>query len=310
VNRAEVRIRCGGRVQLGFFPYREGFVGLGVALSEPSLAVRWTATAGADGRAIQETLAQAGWATQGGIRYEATLWRHVGLGSGTIRALAGAETLCRASGLTPTIEILHQLLRPQARTAVGRTLYEFGGAVWSEPERTERAPWPASWALLLACPTGTAVQQRVHGAWEAVAVERIQKAVPQSLQDEWHEAWHEVWESLQGVPALDRFAHAFQAAQQALSQRYGGIEGMPALHPLSKRVLTFWAAQGWYGAQSSWGPMVYAIGPFTEMVAGASLTRHQFGAEVWVAVTTARAHGRLIEEQGGNTDGAQNGGGH
>ncbi|MCY0879345.1 MAG: hypothetical protein OWU84_10435 [Firmicutes bacterium] len=305
-----MRIRCGGRVQLGFFPCVGGFVGLGVGLQAPALSAAWTPEpSDREAQGLVEALRAAGWRVEGGIRYEVRLKRHVGLGSGTVMALAGAEALCRANGLEPTVAELHRIVRPRARTAVGRTLYEHGGVVWSSPESLERLNWPEQWGLVIAGPREVNEGTTVHGDREAEAIRRLERTVSRALAEEWLAAWRAAWRRLQEGASLDQFLRAFGDAQSVLSAHYATVPGMPPLHPTSRAVMAFWSAAGACPAQSSWGPMVYAIGSARDLTALARATRERFGTDVWVQEAQARNHGRVIEGDGGSLDGTTDGGG-
>lgn len=295
-----VRIRAGARIQLGFFPYGEGYVGLGLGVTEPAVEVCAYARPGPlgdeDAALAVRRLQAAGWIVRGTVTMGRRIPRHVGLGSGTALALSVAEALCLVHGVSAKIPDLHLVVRPNARTWVGRTIYEQGGLVFSEPGIARRVPWPSTWGLVTVYPKRLNPAWQVSGALEQNALTRLRRRVSRALEQQWRQQLTRAWEKGAIPGDLTTWRTLFYELQQDMSNVYRSIAGVPGLDPRTARVLQWWEqALGIKGTQSSWGPLVYAMGACNEVAEWQRLTARHFGEDMVVSLAAPADHGRVID---------------
>lgn len=301
---AGVRIRAGSRIQLGFFPYMGGFVGMGVALATPSVDLAIYPSPGKIPRtldAVVRRCVQAGLVGQVHVEVSRLLPAHVGLGSGTATGLAVAEAMGVSQGWDRPLDHWFQIARPGARTAVGRWLYELGGAVWSEPGQVERQRWPSTWGLLLACPRRAPFANRIWGIREVQAVASIARGVSPERAGQWRHHFYQGWQRGLAVGDLSAWLEPFWEVQAEMSDVYRRLTDVPGIEPASARVLDWWwQVLGWRGTQSSWGPMVYTINALDDIRWGAQWTQEHFGDEMVVRVVEVADQGRYLRRLGGD----------
>ena len=295
-----VHIRAGARLQLGFFPYEEGFIGLGLGIEDPHLEViaqQRLPSLPADDEtgAVISLLQQAGWEVDGSVAVVRRMGHHMGWGTGTMFNLSVAEAVCLVSGLSPPVAEIHRLVRPQERTSVGCTLYESGGLVWSDCHRSRQTAWPITWGILVAYPRAVDPNWQVFGTREHEAVRQLQKAVDLKRARDWKQMMESAWESVLGVN-FPQWLQTFHTLQQEISRVYTAIPGVPGLDPRSRKLIKWWHENlGVEGMQSSWGPAVYALGPVDQVSLWRANTQERFGSEMRVMVARPTKQGRLID---------------
>ncbi|PSQ13677.1 GHMP kinase [Halobacteriales archaeon QS_8_69_73] len=280
-----VRVETGARLHVGFgnlsLAHERLYGGVGLALEEPRVrlaAKRAPEVRCADPLAAEYAAAACDLLGVAGIdlTVEATLPRHVGLGSGTQLALATLAAVARVHGREPAVREWAPALGRGGRSGVGVATFETGGFVvdaghpterfttappaegdWTVPAVVARHELPAEWRFVLAIPEATpgrsgddedesmravveAADPSVADELATVLVRRLLPAAAEGRLEAFGDA----------VAAFGRLNGAWYADQQ------GGVYRPPAgriIDALADRP----AVRG--VGQSSWGPTVYGV---------------------------------------------------
>jgi beta-ribofuranosylaminobenzene 5'-phosphate synthase len=322
------RVEAGARLHFGFqnlsLAHERLYGGIGVTLDEPRVVLEADP---AESVVCDDDLV-AGYAERAcevlgvdgaRVRVEATLPRHVGLGSGTQLALATLAVVAAAHDREPRVRERAPDLGRGGRSGVGVAAFEAGGFVvdaghpterfttappkrgeWTVPAVVARHEVPESWRFVLVLPEADpgrsgehedeSMRAVVEGADPSVAdevatllVRRLLPAVAETRLEAFGDA----------VRALGRLNGAWYADEQ------GGVYRPPAgrlIDALADRP----SVRG--VGQSSWGPAVYGVtdASLAERARGAAeeaLAEAGVGGEV--CVVAPRNEGARIRRQNG-----------
>jgi len=282
---ARVSVSVGGRVHFGFrnlsLARERLYGGLGVALSEPRITVEASPASKVrceDPEASEYAERAVSILDVPGVELavENRLPSHVGLGSGTQRALAVLTAVARAHDREPRIREHAPSLGRGGRSGVGCETFVRGGFVadaghpaerfttrpppvgeWSVPKPIARHALPDSWRFLLVVPD---IESGRSGTDENRTIGRVIERADPSIADDIARivsqqllpaAAEGDWQAFGGaVAAVSRLNGAWYADEQ------GGIYRPP----LGDLVDSISASPTVAGAgQSSWGPTLYGL---------------------------------------------------
>ncbi|MFB6070994.1 MAG: beta-ribofuranosylaminobenzene 5'-phosphate synthase family protein [Halanaeroarchaeum sp.] len=279
-----VRVATGARLHFGFvnlsLAHDRLYGGLGVALDEPRLVV--TADPASEVVAEEElrplveevvTLLDVPGAR---VALEAGFPRHVGLGSGTQRALAVLAAVAHAHGRDVVVREHAPVLGRGGRSGVGVATFEAGGFVmddghpterftteppetgeWAVPNVATRLPVPADWRFLLVIPSEDAGR---HGDVEEASMRAAIERADPGLAD--RIAGVVLRRVLPAMTAGDvsAFGSAVADLGRLNGRWYADEQGGVYRPPVGEIVTALRTHPAIEGAgQSSWGPTAFGV---------------------------------------------------
>jgi beta-ribofuranosylaminobenzene 5'-phosphate synthase len=193
---------------------------------------------------------------------------HAGLGSGTQLALAVGSAFAAIEGLALSPQEIAAWLGRGARSGIGITTFEAGGAVLDSgprngalPECVARVPFPEAWRVLLIFDPEA---KGLDGASEVAAFETL-PAFPDAEADALRARIME-----HALPALEQSDFAAFCAevghlQDVMGAYFGPRQGGPYTSQHVADLLDWLRGQGVTGlGQSSWGPTGFAFAASAE----------------------------------------------
>ena len=280
-----VTVETGARLHFGFqnlaLAHERLYGGVGVALSEPRLAVTAEAATGitCDDPVVKpfvddavSVLGVPGARVSVDTRFQ----RHVGFGSGTQFALATLVAVARAHDEYADARTVAPQLGRAGRSGIGVATFENGGFVvdaghpterftssppaegsWDVPAPMVRHDIPASWRFVLVTPDGAVGQS---GAAEDESMRSVVERADPGIADD---ISHLLTRRL--LPAVaERDVAAFGEAVARLGRLngawYADEQGGVYRPPAGAIIDSLGDSPAVYGAgQSSWGPTVYGV---------------------------------------------------
>ena len=281
----DVQISTAARLHFGFvnlsLSHERLYGSLGVALDEPGMVVEAapedaTVVEDPDLRPLVEEVVSLLEVPGARVRVTKSLPNHVGLGSGTQRALAVLAAVARAHGMEPDVRMHAPDLGRGGRSGVGVATFEDGGFVlddghptgrftteppatgdWSVPRVAVRHDIPADWRFLVVVPENNRGR---YGADEdrsmRAAVERADPALSDRI------AGLVVRRILPAVTAGDvsTFGAGVSELGRLNGRWYAEEQGGVYRPPVGDLVTELSREPAIEGAgQSSWGPAVYGV---------------------------------------------------
>ncbi|MHB1524631.1 MAG: beta-ribofuranosylaminobenzene 5'-phosphate synthase family protein [Candidatus Dormibacteria bacterium] len=245
------------------------------------------------------------------LRIERALPAHSGLGSGTQLALSVAKALALSWQLRCDLATLARRVGRGLRSALGIHGFEQGGFMVESGKRSAdllsplvaRQPFPESWRLVLAVPTGSSSiasgAAGLHGLSEVAAFAQLKSGPAARARTD---ALCRLV-LLGMLPALSEGdVEAFGAALYEFNVRVGEafapVQGGLYASSFVAEMVTFLRGLGIAGvAQSSWGPAVVAVVGDDERAerVAASLRRRFALSESEVWVSAACNHGARVK---------------
>ena len=321
----DVRVTVGARLHFGFVNLslaNERLYGsLGVALEEPRVTVT-AARADAvtvedpDLRPIVEEIVELLEIPGIRIDVESQYPEHVGLGSGTQRALSILAATARAYDLEPDVRTRAPSLGRGGRSGVGVATFEDGGFVlddghpterfttkppetgdWTVPRVAARHDVPDHWRFLVVVPSGTRGR---HGTDEELSMRATIERADPGLSD--RIAGLVVRRILPATTAGDvsTFGDAIAELGRLNGRWYTGEQGGVYRPPVGKLVAALAREPAIEGAgQSSWGPAVYGVTDADherEAKSAGKAALEAAGLEGDVIVSRGRNRGTTISE--------------
>ncbi|MGM0397872.1 MAG: beta-ribofuranosylaminobenzene 5'-phosphate synthase family protein [Halobacteriota archaeon] len=249
------------------------------------------------------------------VRIETEYPQHVGLGSGTQRALAVLAAVARAYGNEPRIRTHAPMLGRGGRSGVGVATFESGGFVlddghptgqftteppatgdWTVPRVAARHDIPEDWRFLIVVPAGS---RGPHGRDEDRSMRATVERADPTLSD--RIAGLVVRRILPAVTAGDVSAFGDGVAELGrlngrwYAEEQGGVY-RPPVGDLVTHLSRDPAIEG--AGQSSWGPAVYGVTDAANAAAARRAGRTALaaaGLEGDVIVTGGRNVGASVE---------------
>ncbi len=279
------RVSAGGRLHFGFLNLslaRERlYGGVGLGLAEP----RVTLTAARADRVVCDDPLVAEYAARvcdllgvpgADLDVEATLPRHVGLGSGTQIALATLAAVAGAYDRTPRVRERAPTLGRGGRSGVGVATFEKGGFVVDAGHPTERfttAPpsdgaWtvppvaahhdlPDEWRALLVLPN---VETGRSGEQEDASMRTVVERADPNVADDLAALLSRRLLPAAATDDLAAFGRAVAEFGRLNGAWYADVQGGVYRPPAGDIVEALDGATALSGVgQSSWGPAVYAL---------------------------------------------------
>lgn len=315
-----VRIDAPARLHLGVLDLRrEGgryFGGMGVAVDRPRvrLVLRPSRELEVEGpeadvvrRAARRHLERPAGTSGARIRVEATVPRHVGLGSGTQLALAVGRGLDLLRGRRRTAGELARALERGRRSAVGTWLFAHGGFVLEGGVRRDgdegiapllaRFELPGSWRAVLVRPP---VPDGLSGDREEAAFRELPPPEPDRARRVAHVVLMELLPAL-AEGDLEGFGRAAAEVERATGDAFRPAqEGRRHAHEEVAEAVEALRGLGAAGVgQSSWGPTVYGFvdGQDDARRAVEALTRRHPGWSATVAGLDNRGAREEVERE-------------
>jgi beta-ribofuranosylaminobenzene 5'-phosphate synthase len=190
---------------------------------------------------------------------------HVGLGSGTQFSLAIAVALARLFKVNASIPELAVAMGRAKRTAVGTTIFQYGGFVVDGGKNTKtesfppliyRQPFPREWRFVVAVPD---LDKGLSNSEENSAFKSLTK-MPSDVVGKICRLT-----MLKLLPALaehdiESFGDALTKIQVLTGGHFAQAQGGTYSSPAAAECIEFMKSTGAYGVgQSSWGPALYAV---------------------------------------------------
>ena len=190
---------------------------------------------------------------------------HIGLGSGTQFSLAIATALASLFDVEATIPELAVAMRRARRTAVGTSIFEWGGFVvdgGKNPNATKcppliyRQPFPNEWRFIVAVPN---LKEGLSNSEENHAFDRLTKMPAKDVGQICRLIM------LKLLPALaehdiESFGSALTKIQVITGNHFAQAQGGTYSSPAATECIEFLKKAGAFGVgQSSWGPALYAV---------------------------------------------------
>jgi len=317
-----VRVAAGARLHVGFgnlsLARERLYGGVGVAIEEPAVVVTAEPTGAVRApdhiapvaRRAVEVLGVAG----ADVGVKERLPRHVGLGSGTQRALATLAAVAYAHDCDPDIRALAPDLGRGGRSGVGVAAFECGGFVtdaghpterftteppppgeWTVPPVTARHELPGHWRFVVALPD---VEPGRSGEDEDESMRAVVEAADPTVADELARVLVQRLLPAAAAADLGAFGSAVTEFGRLNGAWYADEQGGVYRPPAGEIVDALVGEQAVEGVgQSSWGPAVYALtdaGRADEVeAAAADAVEAAGGGEV--VVTRPRNAGASVE---------------
>jgi beta-ribofuranosylaminobenzene 5'-phosphate synthase len=190
---------------------------------------------------------------------------HVGLGSGTQFSLAIAVALAILFKINASIPELAVAMGRAKRTAVGTTIFQYGGFVVDGGKNTKtesfppliyRQPFPREWRFVVAMPD---LNKGLSNSEENSAFKSLTKMPSGDVGQICRLTM------LQLLPALaehdiESFGCALTKIQVLTGRHFAQAQGGTYSSPAAVDCIEFMKSTGAYGVgQSSWGPALYAV---------------------------------------------------
>jgi beta-ribofuranosylaminobenzene 5'-phosphate synthase len=279
------RVSAGGRLHVGFLNLslaRERlYGGVGLGLAEP----RVTLTAERADRVVCEDDLVAEYADRAcdlldvpgvAVEVEATLPRHVGLGSGTQVALATLAAVAGTYDREPRVRERAPALGRGGRSGVGVATFERGGCVvdaghpterfttappadgaWTVPPIAARHALPDDWRALLVVPD---VDAGRSGEVEEASMRTVVERADPSVADDLAGLLTRRLLPAAATGDLAAFGRAVAEFGRLNGAWYADVQGGVYRPPAGDLVEALDGAAALSGVgQSSWGPAVYAL---------------------------------------------------
>lgn len=283
---ASVKVRCSGRLHMGFFDLHGGlgrkFGSIGLTLAEPSLAIEVQpakslqvsgmqtipATVLAKASAVaQQLISRLNLAGSVDLQVSQFIPEHAGLGSGTQIALAVGTAISRLYQLDLNTRQIAELTGRGRRSGIGIAAFDHGGLLVdggrsiapdsnSVPPLLARYDFPHAWTILLIF---DATQPGIHGEQEKLGFNQL-PVFPESLAADL--CRHVLMQAMPAIAErnLNAFGQAIQVLQQQVGDYFAPVQGGRYASPRVSEVLQTLQQSGvaCFG-QSSWGPTGFAI---------------------------------------------------
>ncbi len=190
---------------------------------------------------------------------------HIGLGSGTQFSIAVAFALAKLFSVKASIPELAVSMGRARRTAVGTSIFEFGGFVvdggknlttQTFPPLIYRQPFPTEWRFIVAVPN---LKEGLSNSEENHAFEKLTKMPAEDVGQICRLIM------LKLLPALDEhdienFGDAVTRIQVLTGNHFAQAQGGTYSSPAAAECIQFTKKAGAYGVgQSSWGPALYGV---------------------------------------------------
>lgn len=190
---------------------------------------------------------------------------HIGLGSGTQFSLAIAAALASLFDVEATIPELAVAMGRARRTAVGTSIFEWGGFVVDGgknhnstkcPPLIYRQPFPKEWRFIVAVPN---LKEGLSNSEENHAFDRLTKMPAEDVGQICRLIM------LKLLPAIAEhdiksFGSALTKIQVITGNHFAQAQGGTYASPVAAECIEFFKKAGAFGVgQSSWGPALYAV---------------------------------------------------
>jgi beta-RFAP synthase len=190
---------------------------------------------------------------------------HIGLGSGTQFSIAVAVALAKLFNVKASIPELAVSMGRARRTAVGTSIFEFGGFVvdggknlttQTFPPLIYRQPFPKEWRFMVAVPN---LKEGLSNSEENHAFENLTKMPAEEVGQICRLIM------LKLLPALaehdiENFGDAVTRIQVLTGNHFAQAQGGTYASPAAAECIQFMKKAGAYGVgQSSWGPALYGV---------------------------------------------------
>lgn len=285
-SAAQMRIKCSGRLHMGFFDLHGGigrkFGSIGLSLDEPSLAIEAgaaerlnvTGAATVPGTVLakasavaQQLINRLDLAGSIDLHISQHIPEHAGLGSGTQIALAVGAAISHLYRLDLSARQVAALAGRGRRSGIGIAAFDHGGLLIdggrsvasdanSVPPLLARYPFPEDWTILLVF---DATQPGIHGEQEKLGFNQLPD-FPENLAA--HLCRHVLMQAMPAIVERDlaAFGHAIQVLQQHVGDYFAPVQGGRYASKLVGNVLHDLQQAGvaCFG-QSSWGPTGFAV---------------------------------------------------
>ncbi|WP_222920315.1 beta-ribofuranosylaminobenzene 5'-phosphate synthase family protein [Natrinema sp. SYSU A 869] len=278
-------VTAGARLHVGFqnlsLARERLYGGIGIGLAEPRVTVTAEPAASieADDLLVREYASRAvdvldvsGVA----VALEASLPRHVGLGSGTQLALAVLTATARAHGLEPRIRNHAPAMGRGGRSGVGVATFEDGGFVvdaghptnrftteppaegdWTVPPVVARHNLPPEWRFLVVVPDA---EPGRSGDDEDASMRAVVERADPAIADEIAGVVTRKLLPAAAAGRLEPFGEAIAEIGRKNGAWYADAQGGVFRPPAGELVEALEECQVLSGVgQSSWGPVVYGV---------------------------------------------------
>lgn len=283
---ASIRVRCSGRLHMGFFDLHGGlgrkFGSIGLSLAEPALVVEAHASEHLNvtgGVSVPGTvLAKASAIAQQlvtklnlngalDLHISEHIPEHAGLGSGTQIALAVGSAISNLYQLDLSARKIAELSGRGRRSGIGIAAFDHGGLLIdggrgiaadtnAVPPLLARYHFPEEWTILLIF---DATQPGIHGEQERLGFNQL-PVFSENLAA--HLCRHVLMQAMPAIVEKDltAFGHSIQVLQQHVGDYFAPVQGGRYASKLVGDVLHYLQQAGiaCFG-QSSWGPTGFAI---------------------------------------------------
>jgi beta-ribofuranosylaminobenzene 5'-phosphate synthase len=190
---------------------------------------------------------------------------HIGLGSGTQFSLAIATALASLLDVEVTIPELAEAMGRARRTAVGTSIFEWGGLVvdGGKNPNTSKCPpliyhqsFPSEWRFIVAVPS---LKEGLSNSEENQAFDRLAKIPAEDVGQICRLIM------LKLLPAvaehdIESFGSALTKIQIITGTHFAQSQGGTYSSPAAADCIQFMKKEGAYGVgQSSWGPTLYGV---------------------------------------------------
>jgi beta-ribofuranosylaminobenzene 5'-phosphate synthase len=315
------RVQSAARLHFGFsnlsLSHSRLYGALGVALEGPTLSIRADPADAVDApasiRGLVETVCSLLGVDGASITVESALPSHVGLGSGTQRALAVAAAVAGAHDRSVDVRRLAPSLGRGGRSGIGVGTFERGGFLldaghptarfttarpddgeWTVPPVAARHRSPDDWRFLLVVP---AVDPGRSGDAEDASIRTVIEDAEPALADRISGLITRGVLPAIAAGSADRFGEAVAEIGRLNGAWYNDEQGGVYRPPVGELVAALDAEPGVYGAgQSSWGPTVYGVTDAAHATAARRAGRAALeaaGVAGDVRVVAGRNHGAL-----------------
>ncbi len=317
------QVVVGSRLHFGFsnlsLSHSRLYGAIGVALAEPQLSLQAvpaeTVDAPSELEELVGTVCELLGVDGAAVTVDTSLPSHVGLGSGTQRALAVTTAVAGAYGLSADVRQLAPSLGRGGRSGIGVGTFEQGGFIldaghpttrfttdrptdgdWTVPPVAARHRIPDDWRFLLVLPeaepgrSGAAEDDSIRSA-----VERADPAIADRISG---------LITRQVLPAIaagsaERFGGAVGEIGRLNGAWYADEQGGVYRPPVGELVDALAEVPAIYGAgQSSWGPAVYGVTDASHADAARAAGRAALDAADiggTVRVVAGRNHGAVVD---------------
>ena len=190
---------------------------------------------------------------------------HIGLGSGTQFSLAIATALASLLDVEATIPELAVAMGRARRTAVGTSIFEWGGFVVDGgkslkstkcPPLIYRQPFPSEWRFIVAVPN---LKEGLSNSEENHAFDRLTKMPAEDAGQICRLIMLKLLPSL-AENDIESFGSALTKIQIISGNHFAQAQGGTFASPVAAECVEFLKKAGAYGVgQSSWGPALYGV---------------------------------------------------